>query len=272
MIFVNSMSDLFHPGLDNELRDEIMAVILACAVFTNYNHTFQILTKRYEEMLRYFTEVSPVELLKRLGKAGNGWIHPEDTGYNFYDMVDAACVGEPGTEHEWEPWGSPLWPLPNLWMGISASGNDDLNKGASFLVQTPAKIRFVSLEPILEKIEDEVLGGFLDPTGYCGGCKEMSNDCWCGKYPRDEDRDGAFATLDQVIVGCESGPKARHMDAEWARSIRDLCKETGVAFFMKQLPGPRGKPLKLLHEFPEDLRIQEYPNDKREASTPAKNL
>ena len=60
--------------------------------------------------------------------------------------------------------------------------------------------------------------------------------------------------LDWVIVGPESGPGARLMDLDWARSIRDECKAVGVPFFMKKMATK--VPL------PEDLRVQEYPLEK----------
>ena len=62
--------------------------------------------------------------------------------------------------------------------------------------------------------------------------------------------------LDLVIVGGESGPRARPMNEEWARSIKDQCKASGVAFFMKQMGGAR-KPHRPI---PDDLMVREFPN------------
>ncbi|HEC61286.1 MAG TPA: DUF5131 family protein, partial [bacterium] len=64
--------------------------------------------------------------------------------------------------------------------------------------------------------------------------------------------------IDWAIVGCESGPGARPMDIDWAREIRDGCKQQGVAFFMKQMMID-GKLVKDIKRFPEDLQIREYP-------------
>ena len=61
--------------------------------------------------------------------------------------------------------------------------------------------------------------------------------------------------LDWVIVGGESGPKARPMNHTWARVIRDQCQDAGVAFFMKQMGGLR----KPFDPIPEDLMIREFP-------------
>lgn len=55
-------------------------------------------------------------------------------------------------------------------------------------------------------------------------------------------------------------PKARPMHPDWARSLRDQCAAAGVAFFMKQLSGDRGKVINEMSMSPEDLRIREYPN------------
>ena len=63
---------------------------------------------------------------------------------------------------------------------------------------------------------------------------------------------------DWVICGCESGPNRRPMDIEWARDLKNQCEESGVAFFMKQMEID-GKVCKDISQFPEDLRIREYP-------------
>ena len=66
--------------------------------------------------------------------------------------------------------------------------------------------------------------------------------------------------IDWMICGGESGPKARPMLLEWCRSSHDQCKEAGVPFFMKQLSGKGGKPIKNMSQFPVDMQIREYPN------------
>jgi len=66
---------------------------------------------------------------------------------------------------------------------------------------------------------------------------------------------------DWVIVGAESGKadEVRRMDPAWAQSLREQCKAAGVSFFMKQMSGPAGRPIKDIDAFPDDLRVREWP-------------
>jgi len=96
------------------------------------------------------------------------------------------------------------WPK-NVWMGVSIENQDAIFR-ARDLAKVPASIRFLSVEPLIGPIK---------------------------RLP--------LKKIDWVIVGGESGIKARPMDPEWARSIRDECDKKNVAFFFKQLGGRRGK-------------------------------
>ncbi|MBI3976991.1 MAG: phage Gp37/Gp68 family protein [Chloroflexi bacterium] len=99
-----------------------------------------------------------------------------------------------------------LWPT-NVWMGVSIERQDYAWR-ADCLRRVPASVRFLSCEPLLGPLH-------LDLTG-----------------------------IHWVIVGGESGPDARPMGLDWARSIRDQCETLGVSFFLKQLGGvldKRGK-------------------------------
>ena len=110
----------------------------------------------------------------------------------------------------WERYGQSRfeeWPA-NVWMGTSVESQKYAPR-LSVLRRIPATVRFVSAEPLLESI---------DLTEWI--------------------EDG---TLQWVIAGGESGPRARPMDLDWARALRDQSTEAGVAFFLKQLGGRRGK-------------------------------
>ena len=117
----------------------------------------------------------------------------------------------------------------NVWLGVSIENNEYKARGWD-LVRTPAQIKFISAEPLFDWI---VLSSIFE-TGL----------------------------IDWVIVGGESGPGCRLMDPQWARDIRDGCKSNGVAFFMKQLGGHPDR-WENIDQFPEDLRIQEFPNELR---------
>lgn len=96
------------------------------------------------------------------------------------------------------------WPT-NVWMGVSVE-NADYAYRSRDLASVPAAVRFLSVEPLLGPIPALPLDG-----------------------------------IDWVIVGGESGHRARPMEIEWARGIRDQCLRHDVAFFLKQLGGRRGK-------------------------------
>ena len=68
------------------------------------------------------------------------------------------------------------------------------------------------------------------------------------------------STIDWVVCGGESGPGARPMDLEWARDLRDQCRDAGVPFWMKQMGGHPNKRARF-EDIPEDLRIREFPNE-----------
>lgn len=149
-VFVNSMSDLFHPDVPADFICDVFDVMRQTP-----RHTYQVLTKRPQRM----------------------------TG-----LVSAIYAG-------WDE------VLLNVWLGTSIE-NDRYTFRANHLRQTPAAVRFLSLEPLLGPLPSLNLDG-----------------------------------IDWVIVGGESGAKARPMQADWVRDVRDQCQETGTAFFFKQWGG-----------------------------------
>lgn len=142
MIFVNSMSDLFHHSVPLEYIQRVIKTMRETP-----RHTYQVLTKRSGCLLAYSEQID--------------------------------------------------WPA-NVWMGVSIE-SEKYKGRADHLRSTGAKIKFLSLEPLLGPL------GVLNLEG-----------------------------IDWVITGGESGHGARAMHPEWVRSIRDQCVATGVAFFFKQ--------------------------------------
>jgi protein gp37 len=154
MVFVNSMSDLFHEDLAVEDIRRICEVMAAVP-----RHIYQLLTKRAARMrellsgpLREFTE------------------------------------------------------LPQVWWGVSVENIRHGLPRIEQLRQTPARTRFLSIEPLLEDL------GELDLAG-----------------------------IDWVIAGGESGPRSRPMRAEWVRQLRDQCGGADTPFFFKQWGGKNKK-------------------------------
>lgn len=152
-------------------------------------------------------------LTKRAGRMRDYLNNPEvDAG------AGAAFLGHPKfkfirsfIDHREAP---PAWPLPNVWCGVSAENQDQADKRIPLLLQTPAAVRFVSAEPLLGPLDLCVAGMKID-----------------GKLDRAT---GEYRYLDWVIVGGESGPKARAMRSVWARQAAADCMVCGVAFFFKQ--------------------------------------
>jgi protein gp37 len=152
MVFVNSMSDLFHEDVPD---DYIVAVTRTMKIATW--HTFQVLTKRSER-------------LKDL----------------LASKLDFA-INE-----------------PHIWWGVSVENRQYGLPRIRHLQETPAAVRFLSIEPLLEDL------GQVD-----------------------------LVEIDWVIVGGESGPRARPMQRSWVRSIRAQCRRARIPFFFKQWGGPR---------------------------------
>jgi protein gp37 len=191
-IFVNSMSDLFHERLSNEQIAAVFGVMAAAR-----QHTFQVLTKRARRMRAWFE-----------------WIQSEpELGASPLDMCceeladldidfDLMRVGDSVSK---------IWPLPNVWLGVSTEDQETYVERVRDLHFVPAAVHFISAEPLLGAINMRA---------------DELNPAW----------------LDWVIAGCESGPGARPCDAAWLRSLRDQCDVAGVAFFLKQAVGDDSEP------------------------------
>ena len=169
-VFVNNMSDLFHEDVPREFITQVFAVMQAQPYLT-----FQVLTKRPERMR---------ELLS-------------DRQFE-YDCETAGddMAGERGWCHANQ---DRPWPLSNVWLGVSVENKDALER-IHRLKDTPAAVRFVSFEPLLEHL----------------GAVRLDGIHW-------------------GIIGGESGPRARRCAAAWIRSLVRECRRQGVAPFVKQM-------------------------------------
>lgn len=147
VVFVNSMSDLFHEDIPDDFIERVFATMRDCP-----QHTFQVLTKRADRLAALAPKLQ--------------WAR-------------------------------------NVWMGVSVEDARVVNR-ISYLQETPAAVRFLSLEPLIGPLTNLRLDG-----------------------------------IDWVIVGGESGPRARPMKPEWVKSILRQCRAASVAFFFKQWGGVR---------------------------------
>jgi protein gp37 len=167
MVFVNSMSDLFHEHVSDDFIKNVFKTMSDCP-----QHTFQILTKRSERLRSLAVEL---------------------------------------------PWSE------NIWMGVSVE-DERVVQRIGDLLATPAKVKFLSCEPLIGPLDKLVLHG-----------------------------------IHWVIVGGESGPRARPMNPSWADSVLRQCRVAGVAFFMKQMGGRQNKGGDL-KRIPLRLRVRQYPS------------
>jgi len=103
--------------------------------------------------------------------------------------------------------------LSNVWLGVSVENQATADERIPLLLQTPAAVRFVSCEPLLGPID---IGQYLS------------------YYPILPDVDPGYDGISWTICGGESGPGARPMHPDWARSLRDQCQGAGTPFFFKQ--------------------------------------
>jgi protein gp37 len=175
---------------------------------------------------------------------------------------------------------------PNVWIGTTVENQDAADKRLPLLLRIPARVRFLSCEPLLGKVDL----GLDDQTYLCPQCRgrdthyEVENPddlasmaCTRCGFRTEIGADFPVGSgIDWVICGGESGPKARPFHTDWAQDLKQQCDAAGIPFFMKQLgertlfPGDDAdKPLHLTHQqigdlswFPADLRVQTFPEVK----------
>jgi protein gp37 len=145
MIFVNSMSDIFHEDAPKDFIKNIFSVMAKA-----HWHIFQVLTKRSERLLEFADDL------------------------------------------KWES---------NIWMGVTVE-SADYDYRIEHLRQSPAKVKWLSFEPLLGALPELNLDG-----------------------------------LNWVVVGGESGPRARIMRKEWVTNIKEQCERVNIPFFFKQWGG-----------------------------------
>ena len=191
-IFVCSMADLFHDDVLWTTIDKIMAVAAVS------NHLYQILTKRSKGMRQYVESRShSVEFWKRACPAG-------------YSMEFLGLSLVP-------------FPLPNIWLGVTAENQARADERIPDLLATPAALRFVSVEPMLGPVDlTPWLKAYPRQRQTCAAASEACPNQVCD-CPR----------LGWIICGPETGPGARPCNPEWVDSLFEQCRVAGVPFFFK---------------------------------------
>lgn len=192
-------------------------------------HTFQVLTKRPERMLEFFEWY---EQSRKPRKIRNRELirHAALVACNANQFgVESRLLGALDTLPP-----DNTWPLPNVWVGVTVESTKYLDR-LDQLRRTPAAIRFVSMEPLLAPINQSRL-------------------------------EDALRDIDWVILGGESGPKARPCFPVWIHQCMDAAKSAGCAVFVKQmgstwakLHGSKHPAGGLPEEWNPELKIREFP-------------
>jgi len=247
MVFVNSMSDLFHEQVPDEFIARVFAVMAAAS-----QHTFQVLTKRPERMRDLLNDDVFAEWVTTYACE---WV--DRRGDTF--LSDDAYNTAPATA--------------NVWLGVSIENRRFVHR-ADLLRETPAAVRFISAEPLLgplvgeverpaEGAEDDAGGASLigsrvprvgeaephttdQPAAASSVRSTFGTGATIGtpepvRLPDSTPKRGALdlTDIDWLIVGGESGPKARMVDANWVRALRAEAIASSTRFFFKQWGGVR---------------------------------
>lgn len=258
-IFVNSMGDLFHEDVPDAWIDKVFAIMALSP-----QHTFQVLTKRAKRMREYLSNPAVVRRIYELScdLVIDGRLQV---------VLRVPGIADPRLAPSWPRVHLGAWPLPNVWLGVSAERQQEADERIPELLTTPAAVRFVSAEPLLGPID------FLEADPFAFGTLTVSLPKRDEREPKpdigfsDEATIGGIVSalggsmahrsgIDWIIVGGESGPNARPMHPDWARNIRDDCADSAVPFFFKQwgawAPGDWAFDLDdHLHFFPDDGRV-----------------
>lgn len=215
-VFCASLSDWLDDEVPGEWRSDLLRLIWKC-----HNLDFLMLSKRIENFYSL---------------CWSALFHAEEQGY------------EPGFEEWLRQWLDGETPPANVWIGTTVEDQKRADERIPLLLQIPAKVRFLSVEPMLEAID-------LTRNWYS---THNWHNCLTGQtgMGRSTDISGEDrpikGKIDWVINGGESGPKKRPIQLDWMRSIRDQCKAAGVAYFAKQIDK--------VQAIPNDLMIREFPN------------
>lgn len=237
MVFVNSMSDLFHEDVPDGWIMNILRIIAE-----NPQHTFQILTKRPARARAFFEKWCDVNYEQEpqlvQGPDEVRRVHKDGRAELFAAMLESWGKPPAGAAFPFYDWmhGMKYWPqtFDNVWLGTSVEDQRRANERIPQLLHTPAVgVRFLSMEPLI---------GGVDLNGLAAPAKKDPDKVPMVKETAlytAKDRPAILPAhdlnkIDWVIAGGESGPDARPMHPDWVRFTRDQCVTAGVPFFFKQ--------------------------------------
>lgn len=208
-IFVCPRADLFHEAVPDDFILSVFDVMRRCTYDGGANrgrirgngregHVFQVLTKRPARMR---------DFVSRLRWDGEQ-LTLDGAGRQFVSR--------------------------GVWLGVTVENQAAADERIPLLLQTPAVVRWASVEPMVGPIDFTVL-----PNSFSAGEGQRYLDAlrgfvWYATGPDYIDTCGIGAAIDWVVVGGESGKNARVVHPDWIRSLRDQCAAARVPFFFKQ--------------------------------------
>jgi len=262
-VFVNSMSDLFHNSMSGQRIAAVFGAMLMAS-----RHTYQVLTKRPELALYWYTwieENAPAlfgDEAAALAKANGDRISPDPRVLMCVAAAESAGVVAPDLASATAAYDT--WPPRSVHLGVSVEDQATADERIPLLLQCPAAIRFVSYEPALGPVDFNAIGKWRDEP-----LSALSEQVGNVERP----------ALDWIIVGGESGPGARVFELAWARKVIADCHAIagGPRVFIKQLGScpfdnrtayalrPSDRKGGDMAEWPPDLRVREWPKEAHHA-------
>lgn len=202
-VFCASLADVFDPEVPAAWRRDLFFLITQC-----HHLDFLLLTKRPELVIQQLKEIST------------------------------------GPEALWDLWSD--WEcaggLPNVWLGTSVEDQARADERIPSLVSIPARVRFLSMEPLLGAVD---LRRQVRPLSQSG-------------VPLWPSSESMLFGLDWVIIGGESGPGARPFSVDHAADLVQQCETAGVPCFVKQLGAYAVTSNANLHDWPDDVTLEAH--------------
>lgn len=218
-VFVDSLSDLFHPAVPFGFIAAVFAIMAATP-----QHTYLVLTKRPKRAREFFEWVDAGRQRIDGGPPFGGADFCGGELYNVaHHVMDDEAILALGHPIKARP-----WPLPNVQLGVSVSDQPTWDADVPEILRCPAALHFVSLEPILGAVD-------VRESLPCQTCKDVGS---VGMEMRACPTCGGLdhgPRLGWVVVGGESGHRSRPNILDWTRSVIRQCREVGVPVFHKQV-------------------------------------
>lgn len=225
LVFVGSMTDIFHDDIPNEWIDEIFH-----SMMRSTNVTFQILTKRPQRMKEYIdglledgiSRISSTPMQSPITASEVGFVRKWEKTFlwqsrDFDEVATQFLYGKHGVNIK--------HPFHNIWFGVTAENQKQADIRIPILLDTKVTNRFLSIEPLIDEVD---ISKYLEEKQFL--------DIFFYENEVQKTKQALFNKIDWVIVGGETGAKSktRNMQPIWVDNIFHDCKKNNTNFFFKQ--------------------------------------